>query len=106
MSVIVRTPDGRIVLYCKGADTEIMSRLSKTDDSIIKERSCQHLHAFASLGLRTLVVAKKELSNAEYEHFYQRYYDASTSLENRAEKIERVSDSMERGLQLLGNLKM
>jgi phospholipid-translocating ATPase len=102
MSVIVKTPDGRIVLYCKGADSEIMSRLDSSDDLSIKARSLQHLHAFASVGLRTLVIAKKEITTAEYEVFYQKYHQASTSLEKRLEKIEIVSDAMEQGLQLLG----
>lgn len=30
MSTVVRCPDGKIKLYCKGADTVIMERLSST----------------------------------------------------------------------------
>ena len=29
MSVVVRDPEGRITLYCKGADTVIFERLAK-----------------------------------------------------------------------------
>lgn len=30
MSIILRRPDGRIILYCKGADTVIMPRLQRS----------------------------------------------------------------------------
>jgi phospholipid-transporting ATPase len=41
MSTIVRGPDGRIKLYCKGADTVILERLSKNQP--YTERTLQHL---------------------------------------------------------------
>lgn len=41
MSTIVRTPEGQIKLYCKGADTVIFERLSK--DQPYTERTLSHL---------------------------------------------------------------
>ncbi|RXM35202.1 Phospholipid-transporting ATPase IB, partial [Acipenser ruthenus] len=48
MSVIVRTPTGRIRLYCKGADTVIYDRLA--DGSRYKEITLKHLEQFATEG--------------------------------------------------------
>ena len=41
MSVIVRTPNGRIKLYCKGADSVIYERLSAR--SPFKSATSEHL---------------------------------------------------------------
>jgi phospholipid-transporting ATPase len=41
MSTVVRTPEGQIKLYCKGADTVILERLSK--DQPFTERTLGHL---------------------------------------------------------------
>ena len=42
MSTVVRTPEGKIKLYCKGADTVILERLSK-DHSPYTEKTLTHL---------------------------------------------------------------
>lgn len=36
MSTVVRTPEGQIKLYCKGADTVILERLSKNQPFVDK----------------------------------------------------------------------
>lgn len=41
MSTVVRGPDGRIKLFCKGADTVILERLS--GNQMYTERTLQHL---------------------------------------------------------------
>src|SRR5262245_1922133 len=41
MSTVVRTPDGKIKLYCKGADTVILERLSKNQP--YTEKTLLHL---------------------------------------------------------------
>ncbi|KAJ8795324.1 hypothetical protein J1605_018339, partial [Eschrichtius robustus] len=46
MSVIVRTPSGKLRLYCKGADTVIYDRLAET--SKYKEITLKHLEQFAT----------------------------------------------------------
>ncbi|KAB0368460.1 hypothetical protein FD755_020226 [Muntiacus reevesi] len=48
MSVIVRTPSGKLRLYCKGADTVIYDRLAET--SKYKEITLKHLEQFATEG--------------------------------------------------------
>ncbi|KAH0516117.1 Phospholipid-transporting ATPase IA [Microtus ochrogaster] len=46
MSVVVRTPSGKLRLYCKGADTVIYERLAET--SKYKEITLKHLEQFAT----------------------------------------------------------
>ena len=65
MSVIVRTPNNEIKLYCKGADSVIMSRLGSSDDYV--QLTNEHLASFANDGLRTLCLAYRIIPSAEYE---------------------------------------
>mmetsp|Transcript_20037 Transcript_20037/g.17121 ORF Transcript_20037/g.17121 Transcript_20037/m.17121 type:complete len:95 (+) Transcript_20037:1698-1982(+) len=63
MSVILEREDGKIVLYCKGADSIIAARMSKQDiQSKEWTNTVELLEKYASVGLRTLVLAKKELT--------------------------------------------
>jgi len=41
MSTIVRGPDGKIKLYCKGADTDILERLAPSQ--LYTEKTLAHL---------------------------------------------------------------
>lgn len=66
MSVIVRTPEDKILVLCKGADSVIEKLLSsKTHLAITKV----YLDEFARNGLRTLLVASKEISEDQYFDF-------------------------------------
>lgn len=69
MSVIIRFNNEKnncIKLYCKGADTMIMERLSlKNTSELLRSATLKHLNKFASDGLRTLCVAYKEI-DADY----------------------------------------
>ena len=59
MSVIVKTPEDKIVIICKGADSIIEKRL-KPGQSIVTQTK-QFLDEFALTGLRTLLIASKEI---------------------------------------------
>ncbi|XP_076070269.1 putative phospholipid-transporting ATPase IA isoform X5 [Mytilus galloprovincialis] len=100
MSVVVRTPDNKIKLYCKGADTVIYERLD--DKQAHHEVTLQHLKEFATLGLRTLCIATADVSEEFYEDWKHTYYKASTSIQNRDKKLEEAAELIERNLQLLG----
>ncbi|KAF7216272.1 phospholipid-transporting ATPase IA isoform X2 [Nothobranchius furzeri] len=100
MSVIMRTPSGKIRLYCKGADTVIYERLA--DSSRYKEITLKHLEQFATEGLRTLCFAVADISESSYQHWQEIYLRASTSLQNRALKLEESYELIEKNLQLLG----
>ena len=70
MSMVFRTPDGRVLLLIKGADNVIMDR---SIDGPHNDTLVHHLVDFAKLGLRTLVLAQRYLSPAESEQWLAEY---------------------------------
>jgi phospholipid-transporting ATPase len=100
MSVIVRTPEDKIVLYCKGADNVIYERLGQ--DRAFTAETLAHLEQFAATGLRTLCLAKAEISETEYQEWADTFYKASTSIIDREQKLEEAAELIEQNLKLLG----
>ena len=102
MSAIVRMPNGKIKLFCKGADSMIYSRLVAKQQQKLRKSTAEHLEMFAREGLRTLCIAERELSEEEYEDWSRAHDLAAQALQDREEKLEEVSDHIERELILLG----
>lgn len=101
MSTIFRCPDGKIRCYCKGADTVILERLSK--DNTIVEATLQHLEEYATDGLRTLCLAMREVSEEEFQEWWQIFEKASTTVSgNRAEELDKAAEIIERNFVFLG----
>lgn len=99
MSVIVRCPDDRVILFAKGADSVIFERLSPDQDSSV---TAQHLHDFAVEGLRTLCLAYSVLEENVYKKWKARYAEASCQVVGREEALAKVADEIECNLTLLG----
>ena len=99
MSVIVELD--QIYLICKGADSIIYSRLAPNQQEM-KNQTLQHLEMFANDGLRTLCIAYKILSKEEYEAFKAEMHEASITLENTDDLVEKVASKYENDLVLLG----
>ncbi|XP_064031363.1 phospholipid-transporting ATPase IK [Pogoniulus pusillus] len=98
MSVLVRDPQGTIRLYTKGADTVILERLQgRGPTEAFTERA---LDLFAREALRTLCLASREVSEAEYRSWRRRHHQAMVGLQDRA--LDRLYEEMEQSLQLLG----
>ncbi|XP_074211407.1 putative phospholipid-transporting ATPase IIB isoform X3 [Camelus bactrianus] len=96
MGVIVRDEStAEITFYMKGADTA-MSTIVQYNDWL--EEECGNM---AREGLRTLVVAKKALTEEQYQDFESRYNQARLSLHDRALKVAAVVESLEREMELL-----
>jgi phospholipid-translocating P-type ATPase (flippase) len=101
MSILIRdTTTGQYVLMCKGADNIMlplchMSRESQSD----VEKSLLDL---ACLGLRTLVIARKVLTEEEALAWAAKWKNASTSLQDRAELLVSVAAEIEQDMELLG----
>ncbi|XP_071524066.1 probable phospholipid-transporting ATPase IA [Panulirus ornatus] len=100
MSVIVKTPQGQIKLYCKGADTVICERLG--DNQQFRDLTVRHLEEFAGEGLRTLCYAVADISPEFYEEWKNTFYKASTALQFRERKLEDAAQLIENNLTLLG----
>ncbi|KAL8710067.1 MAG: hypothetical protein Q9220_005338 [cf. Caloplaca sp. 1 TL-2023] len=72
------------------------------NDAAVFERSFQHINDFATEGLRTLLYGYRYLDEGEYDGWKKLYVDASTSLTDRQEKVEKVGSLLETNLELAG----
>nr|XP_025043214.1 probable phospholipid-transporting ATPase VD isoform X2 [Pelodiscus sinensis] len=111
MSVIVRHPlSNKVVVYTKGADSVIMDLLwtgpaddkSEMEQKKIKARTQKHLDDYARRGLRTLCIAKKVMSDAEYTEWLKSHFLAETSIDNKEELLLESTMKLESKLTLLG----
>uniref|UniRef100_A0A8C3KSC4 Phospholipid-transporting ATPase n=1 Tax=Calidris pygmaea TaxID=425635 RepID=A0A8C3KSC4_9CHAR len=107
MSVVVRHPvSGKVVVYTKGADSVMMDLLRTASEEMeqkkIKERTQKHLDDYARRGLRTLCMAKKVMSDAEYAEWLNHHFLAETSIDNREELLLESAIKLETQLTLLG----
>lgn len=102
MSAVIRMPDNRIILFCKGADSIIYSRLTRGEQSELRRTTAEHLEMFAREGLRTLCIAQRELGEEEYRKWNAEHELAAAAITDREDKLEAVSDAIERDLSLLG----
>ncbi|KAI1111858.1 hypothetical protein F5Y14DRAFT_288376 [Nemania sp. NC0429] len=102
MSAIIKMPDGRITLFCKGADSIIYSRLKRGEQLELRKTTADHLEMFAREGLRTLCIAQRVLSEQEYLEWRKEHDKAAAALQDREEKLEEVADKIEQDLTLLG----
>uniref|UniRef100_A0AAX7TFR4 Phospholipid-transporting ATPase n=1 Tax=Astatotilapia calliptera TaxID=8154 RepID=A0AAX7TFR4_ASTCA len=99
MSVIVRGPEGKLTLYCKGADTIILERLDPSCNKLMK-LTTNHLNV--SDGLRTLALAYKDLDESYMKDWTQRHHEASIAMEEREEKLDELYEEIEKDMMLLG----
>ncbi|ETI19328.1 hypothetical protein G647_09160 [Cladophialophora carrionii CBS 160.54] len=101
MSTIFRCPDGKIRIYCKGADTVILERLAK--DNQIVDVTLRQLEDYATEGLRTLCLSMREIPEQEFQDWKQIFDKAATTVGgNRAEELDKAAEIIERDLYLLG----
>ncbi|KAG8131716.1 hypothetical protein E2320_009620, partial [Naja naja] len=96
MGIIVRDEStGEITFYMKGADV-VMAGIVQYNDWL--EEECGNM---AREGLRVLVVAKKSLSEEQYQDFEARYVQAKLSVHDRSLKVATVIESLEMEMELL-----
>jgi phospholipid-transporting ATPase len=101
MSTIFRTPEGKIICYCKGADTVILERLAK--ENPYTEITLTHLEEYAADGLRTLCLAMREIPEDEYQEWHRIYNTAQTTVGgNRADELDKAAELIEHDFTLLG----
>ncbi|OVA10185.1 Cation-transporting P-type ATPase [Macleaya cordata] len=102
MSLIVRDEEGKLLLLCKGADSAMLERLSK-DGREFEEQTIEHMNEYADAGLRTLVLAYRELNEEEYEKFNMEFTEAKNSVSvDREAMVDEVAEKIEKDLILLG----
>ena len=105
-TVVVRGPDGKIVVMTKGADVVLMELLDEMTANNVRiyNATQAHLDRFATLGLRTLVAAKRELSLRWWSEWYAEYQEVESSAESaaRTSALESLYDALETDLVLVG----
>ena len=127
MSVLVRDCDtDEHVLYCKGADTAIFANTSKSSNKTISnnchdddnnkdetkgEAGAQNseqvkyaecLRSFAACGWRTLALAYKTVSSADYAVYDKWISEANSDILRREERLAHVYELIEKDLSLVG----
>ncbi|GEQ70638.1 hypothetical protein JCM33374_g4316 [Metschnikowia sp. JCM 33374] len=103
MTCILKSPEGKVIMYTKGADNVIFQRLnSKTSDNMLK-KTALHLEDFAKEGLRTLCIASRFLDEKEFQDWFIRFREANASIEDSKDAIiDELNEELERNLTLLG----
>ncbi|GAB2297092.1 Putative phospholipid-transporting ATPase 9 [Dionaea muscipula] len=102
MSVIIQTEEGKFLLLSKGADSVMFTRLAK-DGTDFEEKTREHVNEYADAGLRTLILAYRELDEEEYTEFNEKFSEARNSVSaDRDTLIDQVAETVEKDLILLG----
>lgn len=106
MSIVVRevnplNPDeAEYYLMCKGADNIIMALCDMSSQE--RNSADQQLLDFAMLGLRTLCISMKKLSQKEALDWIAKYRAAAASVNDRANKLSEVAAEIESKMTLIG----
>ncbi|BGP12149.1 hypothetical protein JCM10213_004714 [Rhodosporidiobolus nylandii] len=101
MSAVIKTPEGKIKLYCKGADTVIFERLA-SEGQTFTETTSNHLEEYATEGLRTLCIAMRDIPADEYAKWSVIHAKAAATINGRTEALDKAAEIIERDLFLLG----
>ncbi|XP_027329392.1 putative phospholipid-transporting ATPase 9 [Abrus precatorius] len=102
MSAIVRDEEGKLLLLSKGADSVMFERIAKNGREF-EEKTKQHISEYADSGLRTLILAYRELDEEEYNQFNKELTQAKNLVSAYQEQIvEEIVQNIEKDLILLG----
>ncbi|KAL8130275.1 hypothetical protein V2J09_019430 [Rumex salicifolius] len=102
MSVIAQNEEGKLLLLCKGADSVMFERLA-SEGREFEQQTREHINTYAEAGLRTLILAYREVDEQEYAEFNEAFTAAKNTVSaERDEIIEQVADKFERNLILIG----
>ena len=99
MSVVVKAPGGKVLLICKGADSEMFKYCPEEPSRAQLE---EHLSSFGELGLRTLVLAVREMPTAEAAAWEREYERASALSQGREQALAELAARSERDMRVVG----
>ena len=88
----------QVIISC----SVMLERLAKNGREF-EEKTMEHVQEYADAGLRTLILAYRELEEEEYNEFNKNFSEAKNSVSvDRERLIDEVSDKIEKNLILLG----
>jgi phospholipid-translocating P-type ATPase (flippase) len=101
MSVLIREPStNKYFVMCKGADNMMMPLCRLSNEQ--KNQLNQSLDDLATYGLRTLVIASKEISQEAATKWLAQYKAATISGANREENMAAVGGELEKEMNCIG----
>ena len=103
MSVIVKTESNKYIMYMKGADSILDKLLLSTEKKLdIYKATHEHIKTFAINGLRTLMIAYKELDEDEYNQWNEKYIKIKSKINHTENDIFKLYNEIENELKLIG----
>ena len=103
MSIVVQDPEGRITLFTKGADSFVIPQMQGGMNATGMRGTSDSLRDMATLGLRTLLVCTKELTQQEFQSWHNKFIEAGKTLgANRSAVVDAVCLEMEKEMLLVG----
>lgn len=106
MSVAMRTPNGQVVIYVKGADTTVLGALAPmragSAELAAYDRTRALLSEYSRAGLRTLVMAKRTMQPALWEEWLAGHSRAMEIGEGREKRMRESLARLESALTLVG----
>ena len=98
MGILLKNVEtNRIVFYLKGAEVVMEKKVQENSRAFLLE-TCENL---ATSGLRTLVISQRYIPYPEYEAWRKKYENAKTEMEDRDNKIQKVVEELEEGMEFL-----
>lgn len=101
MTVIVRTPENKIMVVCKGADSIIEKRLAPNQEHL--KTTNKFLEQYANEGLRTLLICYKYVTDEFYADWNKQYNNALIQTTGREKAINKVAELIETDFTLVGS---
>ena len=102
MSIIIKDQQKNIIMYIKGADSEIKKRLSQNNNKKYFNYSVKFTDYFSSKGYRTLFIGYKKLSEKEYLTFSTKLRKAELNLDKKDILVNECYNEIENNFLLLG----
>lgn len=99
--VVKKIADGTFWIYAKGADSEIHKLLASPYGQNF-EKIEKEVKSFSEKGLRTLLLACREIDFEEFTYFKSKYDEACAEIHDRESHLYRVAGLVENNLELLG----
>ena len=103
MSIIVKDKNNIIKLYCKGADSEIMKRMSKNSkDNIYSNFTFKCVDKLSCKGYRSLLIAYKIINEEDYIKWNNELKSSEMNLAKKDKLVDKCYDKIENELELIG----